>query len=295
MSDEAKQDQVHYSDWLALLGFESEQDGLRIIQEAGFKNFETNKWLSKIRSAISVVNTISTRKEVKPEIKELDKKYDERLTKLRNEPTFQEYLIGITSHRFALVELAKIHTFQRMLNTEYINEITKKTPSPENMDETVKFCLPTKDDREKIEILSAFNPNNNTVSMITDNLDFRIIGNVQGEDGITGRKFSGFAYGFGLPSMQVVEYKGIYLIKNGYHRAYSLLKMGHKFLPCLLLSTDSYQFTGAQAPSFFSIDLIMSDKSPLLSDFETDTAVLIPRRRMKLVITVHAEAQILPV
>ncbi len=295
MSEEAKQDPVHYCDWLALLGFEAEQDALRLIQDAGFKNFSSDKWLHKIRSAISAVNKISNRRESKPEIKELDKKYDERLTKLRNEPTFQEHLIGITSNKFALVELTKIHSFQKMLNMEYVNEIIKKTPSPENMDETVKFCLPTKDEREKTEILSTFNPNNNTVSMITDNLDFRIIGNIQGEDPITGRKFSGFGYGFGLPLMSVVEYKGIYLIRNGYHRAYALLKKGHKFLPCLLLSTDSYQFTGAQFPAFFSIDSIMSDKSPLLSDFETDVGVLMPRRRLKVVITVHAETQVLPV
>lgn len=295
MSEEAKQDPVHYSDWLALLGFESEQNGLRIIQESGFKNFETEKWLSQIRSANSIVNAISNRRQAIPEIKELDQKYDDRLIKLRNEPTFQEYLIGITSHKFALVELAKIHSFQKMLNAEYLDATIKKTPDSQNMDETVKFCLPTKEEREKIEILSIVNPTSNTASMVTDNLDFRIIGNVQGEDGVTGRKFSGYAYGFGLPLMQVIEYKGIYLIKNGHHRAYALLKKGHKFLPCLLLSTDSYQFTGAQLPSFFPIDLITSDKSPLLSDFETGASILIPRRRFKVVITIHAETQVLPV
>lgn len=295
MSEEAKEDPIHYCDWLALLGFEAEQDALRLIQDAGFKKFSSDKWLPKIRSAISIVNTISNRREVKPEIKELDQKYNDRLTKLRDEPIFKEYLVGTTSHRFALVELEKLHCFQKILNLEYIDTLTKKIPSPEYIDETIKLCLPTQDERQKIEILTVFNQNTNTISMITENLDFRIIGNVQGEDPVTGRKFSGFGFGFGLPLMSVVEYKGMFLLKNGYHRAYALLKKGHKFLPCLLLSTDSYQFTGAQLAGFFPIDLIMSDKSPILSDFKTDAGVLMPRRRFKVVISVHGEAQVLPV
>src|SRR5438093_239491 len=85
--------------------------------------------------------------------------------------------------------------------------------------------------------------------------------------GIAARNCFGFAYGGGLPQMSVVEYQGVYMIKNGYHRAYALFERGHKSLPCILLRTDNYNATGAIGPAFFSIDVMMSDRSPLLSDF----------------------------
>lgn len=293
-SEQEKQDLIHYSDWLALLGFETEQNALQSIQQQGLKNFNREYWLPKIRTANTVVNKISNRQNLRPEIKQIDEKYNERFEKLQKEQTFQEHLIGMKSHRFAFVELSKIHCFQTMLNTEFIESLVKKAPEPSDVQETIKFCLPTQEEKAVNEVMSTTNKDN-TISFISDNLDFRILGLVQGEDTNTRRKFSGFQYGFGLPLISVVEYKGILLIKNGYHRAFALLRKGHKFLPCLLLQTDNYQGTGAQSDGFFPIDLIMSDKSPILDDFTSEAAIVIPRRRFKKMIMIHAEPQIMPV
>jgi hypothetical protein len=122
----------------------------------------------------------------------------------------------------------------------------------------------------------------------------RIVGNVQGTDDQTGRSFAGFAYGFGLPQVSVVDYNGIVMVKNGYHRAYSLLQRGHEFMPCLIVTTDMFQGTGANVPGFFPLDLLQSDKSPILNDFNTKAAFAMPRRRMRLMITIHAEVHAVP-
>lgn len=292
-TEQEGQDPIHYSDWLALLGFEAEQNALQTIQRQGLRNFNADHWLPKIRVANAAVNRISGRQLVKPEIKEFDGKYNERIQKLQSEQTFQEHLIGIKSHKFAFIELSKIHCFQRMLNIEFVDSLMKKTPEPSDVEETVKFCLPTKEEKTPNEVMST--TGNNTISFISDNLDFRILGLVQGEDNNTGRQFAGFQYGFGLPLLTVAEYKGIMLLKNGYHRAFSLLRKGHKFLPCLFVQTDNFQSTGAQSDGFFPIDVIMSDKSPILSDFASEAAIVIPRRRFKKMITIHAEPLITPV
>lgn len=286
-------DPVHYSNWLTLLGFESEDSALQFIKMQGYKQFDEVHWKKLISSARSVVDNIVNRKNLQPEIRDLDQKYFERISKLQSEPTFQEHLIGMKTHRFALVEISKVHCFQKLINLEFIDSLLEKIPNPDNLDETVKFCLPTRDEKSKVPILSAGSPNN-MVSFISENTDFRILGTVQGEDPNTGRSFSGFQFGFGLPLISVVNYNGTYLIKNGYHRAYALMKKGHKFLPCLLVTTDNFQSTGAQSNGFFPIDLILSDKSPILSDFNSDAAVLIPRRRFRKMVTIHAEEQIIP-
>lgn len=295
MSEQSTNDPVHYSDWLVLLGFETPQNALQIIQQGIPKDFQKDFWITKIEKANATVNNISNRQDVIPEIKELDSKYNERITTLQKESTFNEYLLGMKSHRFALVELEKLHCFQKMVNLEFIESLMQQIPVPHDIDETVKFCLPIRDEKPKIPLLMSFNEHTNTIIFVTDNPDSRILGNVQGEDQNSGRNFAGFVYGFGLPLISVVKYKGVYLIKNGYHRAFTLLKKGHKFLPCLLMETDGYQFTGAQAQGFFPIDLITSNKSPMISDLQTDASVVIPRRRNKIAITMHAEVQVIPI
>lgn len=291
---EEKKDIIHYSDWSVLLGFESEQNALRFIQLQGLKNFSNEDWLPKIRHANSAVNKISNRTKVNPEIKELDKKYDDHINKLQNESTFPEHLTGITSHRFALVEISKIHCFQKMLNLEFIASLEKKAPELNDMDNLVHFCLPTLDEKPSMEILRTSNADN-TVSFISENLDFRKLGIVEGQDNASKRQFFGFQYGFGLPLISVAKYKGIYFLKNGYHRTFALFKKGHQYVPCVLITTDNFQNTGAQSPGFFPIDLIMSDKSPILSDFVSNAAIIISRRRLKKMISIHAEIQTLPV
>ncbi len=232
---------------------------------------------------------------VQPSVKEFGPEFDARFTQLKSDPTFPEHLIGMKSNRFAMVELAKLHCFQLNVNMEYVDSLVARAPEPSDLPETVKFCLPTRDEVGKTAVIASFNPNTNTFAAVTQNLDFRVAGQMQGEDPITHRAFSGFIYGGGLPQMSVVEYKGMFILKNGYHRAVALLRKKHEFLPCLLLSTDGFQFTGGQAQGFMPIDTIMSDRSPVLADFLSPAAILVARRRLRLMITVHSEAQIIPV
>jgi hypothetical protein len=295
VSKESEKEPVLYSDWLTLLGFLGESEALQYIQGQGIPLItEPEEWLQKIRTARETVSRISGRTKLQPQIKKLGAEYEPRLSQLKAEPTFHEHLIGMKSSSFAWVELAKIHSFQMSLNVEYVNTLIEKAPAPSDLENTVKFCLPTRDEVTKTPVLSSFNPTTNTFTIVTQNLDLRIAGNVQGEDPNTHRPIAGFVYSFGLPQMSVVEYRGFYIMKNGYHRAYALLKKGHKFIPCLLLSTDAYQSTGGQQPGFLPIDLVISDKSPVLSDFRTPAAVLVPRRRLRMMISIHAEQQVIP-
>ena len=295
MSKEATQDSIRYSDWSALLGFMPEQEALNYIH-GGVPNPVTTdqEWLDTIKKAREYVSTISNRSNLKPEIEELSSSYSTRIQNLQAESTFQEHLVGAKGYRFATIEIAKLKTFQVHLNLEYIESLVQGAPSIDDLEGAVKFSLPLREERSKQEILSSFNPSTNSTALVSPNLDFRVLGVAQGEDPTSGRKFTGFLYGFGLPLISVVEYKGGFMIKNGYHRAYALFRKGHTKLPCLLLSTDIYQFTGAQATGFFPLDLIMSEAPPLMTDFGSPAAVTVPKRRTRAVVNVHAEAQLIP-
>jgi len=296
VSKEADSDHVHYSDWSTLVGFLEESEALNHIQGQGVPLITvTEEWVDKIKTARGTTSKLVGRLSMQPIVRDFGPEYEQWFSQLRSEPTFPENLVGVRSSKFALVELARIHSYQLDANMEYVDSLLEKVPDPSDLSGTVKFCLPIRDEIRKSDVLSWFNSVTNTFCAVTQNLDFRVAGNVQGEDPHTHRPFAGFTFSTGLPQVSVAEYRGMYLVKNGHHRALALLKKGHQFLPCLLLLVDDYQFTGGEAPGVLPMGLVMSDKSPLLSDFLTPAAVTMPRRRLRIMISVHSEAQVVPV
>ncbi len=295
-SKEAVTDPFHFVDWLTLLGFMTEDDALKLVRMQNMGNIsQTSDWVSSIRSARGVADRVSGRMECKPETKEIPSEFRGRLSRLEAEPMFKQHAVGMKSIDFALVEISKIHTFQTMVNAEYANSLIQSAPEPQDLDGTLKFCLPTESERPKTPMTTSYNPSSNTFSAVADNLDLRILGNTHAEDPVNHTPVAGFYYGFSLPQTTVVEYRGVMLLKNGCHRAYALLRKGHRFLPCLLGKTDLFQVTGAQVPGTFPPSMIISDRSPILSDFETGAAIPVPRRRVKMMATIHAEVQVVPI
>lgn len=291
-SKETAADPVHYVDWLTLLGFMQQEEALKIIKTQNVTLIDD--WARLVRNARDVANQVSGRRGLRPEVKEMGAKYHARLKQLEAEPTFRQHSAGMHSMGFALVELSKIHTFQTMLNAEYIDFLVKKAPEPDDAEGAVRFCLPTESEKPRAQMMISYNPSTNTFSAVSDNLDLRILANTHTEDPVSHTPIAGFYYGFALPQVTVVDFKGILMLKNGYHRAYALYKKEHKFIPCLLGVTDNFQVTGAQVPGAFPLDVIASDRSPILSDFATGAAVLVPRRRVKVMATIHAEVQVVP-
>lgn len=287
-------DPVKYNYWIGLLGFFKEFEANQVaVNFDPEKHYDETEFQQRTKDAREYTNGLGGRDRIEPKIEEIQD--SERIAKLKSDVSFKEHIAGMTSNKVALVELEKLHCFQPFLNEEYVNKLIEIAPEVGDEEGLMKFCLPLREEQPKNMVNSMFNPNTNTYSLVTENLDFRLVGNVQGQDDNSGRHFSGFAYGGGLPQMSVVKYKGITLLKNGYHRAYALYRKGHKFIPFIVLETPSFQFTGAAMPGFFPIELLQSGKAPLLSDFNSKAAVKLPRKRIRAVITIHAELQFLTV
>lgn len=285
------------SDWQVLAGFWDETTALDYVRGQGvpLTPEEIEALTARLAAAREYVKSLLPRGSDHPEVRPIEDSIATELAKLQSESTFREHLQGTRDWQFVWVELSKVLVFQPHLNTRYVDSLADQVPEEGARREVADFCLPSTKRGLKHMAIQSFNPTSNTFTLITDNLDFRILGNVQGEDPESGRMFAGFAYGGGLPQMSVVEYKGRFILKNGYHRAYALYKRGHRFLPCLLLHTDNYATTGAQAPGFFPVDTMLSDRPPRMEDFSSPAAVAAPRRLLKVMITIHAEKQVFPV
>ncbi len=288
---------TRYSEWKSLLGFFSETEALGIVRSQGVQlDADKDRALSdKIAEAVRYVKSLAGRRSLSPEIRDMPHGFDDRAKQLQGDPTFQEHTTGISDWSLALVELDKLHVFQPNLNVEYVERLKQRAPQVDDMTGLLRFCLPLRTEILKSPVLGSFNPNTNTFTLTSENLDLRITGQMRGDDPVTGRSFVGFVYGTGLPQMSVVEYKGTYMIKNGYHRAYALYELGHKFLPCILVRTENYNLTGATGAGFFNIDVVTSDRSPILVDFDSPAAVTYPRRLARVIVSAHAEVQVVPV
>lgn len=287
-----------YPMWRYLAGFVSEGEAWAYVTGQGVKNSPEDelKLRKEIQSAGSFVASLPDRSDISPRMSALPDSARERLSKLEAEPTFKEQLQGIKSHEWTYIELAKLRCFQQNLNMEYVQDLVERVPNQTDLEAVLRFCLPLMSERPKTEIPIGFNPTTNTYTIVSENLDFRILGTVGGEaqdPNGTKRPFVGFLYGFGLPQLSVAEYRGAYVIKNGYHRAYALLEAGHTRAPVLLVHAASYAAVGGAIPGFLPADLVLSSKPAVLPDFRTPAAVDVPRRRMRIVISVHGEAQII--
>ena len=287
-----------FSDWITLLGFFEEKEALNIVKSQGiFLEKEVEHELQgRIRKAIDYVRSLHGRDQITPRIEEIaEESFVKRAAELEADPTFREHLLGVTRHSFAMVELEKLHAFQPNINSDYLQRLKNKAPEPGDLPALLAFCLPSRSEGPKLEALASANPSTNTFTLISQNLDLRIVGQITGEDPSSGRSFVGFAFGGGLPQISVAEYRGVYMVKNGYHRALALWGKGHRMMPCILVRTEQFVGTGASGAGFFNLDLIMGQKSPLLVDFHSPAAVVHPRPLLRKILTVHGEVQVVPV
>lgn len=87
----------------------------------------------------------------------------------------------------------------------------------------------------------------------------------------------------------VAHFEDRYILKNGYHRVYQLLRAGETHVPAVVIEAQTYDETGANQSGFFDRELVMGDRPPMLTDYETPIAVTIERRTTNRVIRIIAE------
>lgn len=72
--------------------------------------------------------------------------------------------------------------------------------------------------------------------------------------------------------VQIVHYEDRFILKNGYHRTFQLLRAGESHVPCFIVEVDGWNETGGANPNHFNEDVVMGDRPPLLNDFQSDIA-----------------------
>jgi hypothetical protein len=78
----------------------------------------------------------------------------------------------------------------------------------------------------------------------------------------------------GGPFLEVASLRGRWFLRDGYHRAYSLLKAGIFAVPAVIVEATTIEELGATKPWFFSEQVLFSARPPYVQDFLNDELVL---------------------
>jgi hypothetical protein len=99
----------------------------------------------------------------------------------------------------------------------------------------------------------------------------------------------------GCPFFEVAELRGRWFLRDGYHRAYSLLQAGVYRVPAVVLRAQTMEELGATSPWFFGEQEIFSDRPPKLTDFIHEEMVVHYRRvALRKVIRIRIEESLEP-
>jgi hypothetical protein len=90
----------------------------------------------------------------------------------------------------------------------------------------------------------------------------------------------------GSPFFEVGHYRGRWFLRDGYHRAYALLRAGVFVLPAVIVQARTLEELGANQPWFFPESILLSDSPPLVTDF-LDDALTIEYERPPLIKTLR--------
>ncbi len=78
----------------------------------------------------------------------------------------------------------------------------------------------------------------------------------------------------GSPFFEVAEYRGRWFLRDGYHRAYRLLRNGIFHVPTVVVRARTLEELGATRPWFFSEEILFCPNPPRVIDFLDDALVL---------------------
>lgn len=78
----------------------------------------------------------------------------------------------------------------------------------------------------------------------------------------------------GSAFFEVAQYAGRWFLRDGYHRAYNLLRAGIFRLPAVIVRARTLEDLGAVQPRFFSEAILLSENPPFVSDFLNESLTI---------------------
>jgi len=81
------------------------------------------------------------------------------------------------------------------------------------------------------------------------------------------------------PYMEVASYRGRWLLRDGYHRSFRLLRRGIHLVPAVVVHAETLVEMGAVGSQFFAEEILFSSHPPMVADFVDDEMIVRYLRR----------------
>jgi hypothetical protein len=192
--------------------------------------------------------------------------------------------------RFATVsvDLTRVISFQKAVTLED-DEARFGAIQAHNLDSLFELCLPSQ--RVEEDLTGTFDRDGKGVTITSMNPNLRL-GPVQSVElpNSNGVKLLGFPLVFGSPYVHVVEYKGRYFLKDGYHRCYGLLRRGISRVPVVLQKGRSFSDVHGGGSSFIAPEHLLGEHPPMLTDFlDPAVSATVEQQAFRKTVRIRAE------
>lgn len=172
----------------------------------------------------------------------------------------------------AMVDLGKLIAFQRRIGFS-VGENNLALGRTATFDELLEFAVPSTPPSLRVLICAGRDGSGLTIRTLSPNLRLRF--NTAPDHG----PYSDLAHvrllvHSGSPYMEVASYGGRWFLRDGYHRAFRLLRRGIRHVPAVVMHAKTLAQLGAMKARFFAEDVLFSARPPLVTDFLEDDLTL---------------------
>lgn len=184
---------------------------------------------------------------------------------LKNHPKSSAYFLeGWT---VKIVNLLKVCAAQPIVFVDHAEERVLEV-DPNNIISIASVSLPTPME-QPTHLPAQFDQTKNAWIFSSRNPNLRIAGHFGGQvgEGFTG---FGFVVQLSLSFVQVASLRGRYLLRDGYHRTYGLIKRGITKIPALVRDFNSLEEVGLP-PGLLPQDAYLGDRPALLEDYHNNS------------------------
>jgi hypothetical protein len=280
----------------ALLGYLPEDDAVSLLASGGPAEERLATKPEEIWQVLA--NRVQTRPIYAPSDPILDPPDEIRpiLAKFAEQPDVR---VAMQAHDWSVgfADLSKsVLSYQRVVVTEGL-EHQLRTVDRNQLSSVADVCLP---EPRTIRYSGTFDKAQNAFTSASLNPNLRVAGFAVVNQPVPGldlpQQLFGFQLSFGTRFVQLVEYQGRWMVRDGYHRIQGLLSMGITQIPCVLVRAKSFEETGAGRPGFFGYEVLFGDRPPDVTDFQSPHfSVDVQIQAVMRVVRIRAEEFVVPI
>jgi hypothetical protein len=237
---------------------------IRELAGWGFDRYEYRPetlTLDKISQAVNVTTRYSSFGQASVVMTAETERLQEMFTPHANRPDLLSEMSGL-SWSLGVVDLRSLIAFQRRLA---FNSEIARPPTPSARDWPALLALSFASPKPvECEILHDRLAETLILRSANPNLHFRV----------TNDPMHPVAVHAGGPFFEVARFRNRWFLRDGYHRAYALLKAQVFEVPAVIVEATTIEELGANQTWFFSEDILFSNAPPYVVDFLNDDLVL---------------------